>query len=58
MKRQLKRAAEAGGPVPDALKPDFQGVRTHWNRGFMAFRKFRHTPTAILMVPELLERFP
>jgi hypothetical protein len=25
------------GPVPDAMKPGFQGVRAHWNRGFMAF---------------------
>jgi hypothetical protein len=22
------------GPLPDALKPDIQCVRTHWNRGF------------------------
>jgi hypothetical protein len=23
-------------PVPDAMKPGIQGVRTQWNRGFMA----------------------
>src|SRR5215470_4399390 len=23
--------------VPDAMKPDFQCVLTHWNQGFMAF---------------------
>jgi hypothetical protein len=26
------------GPPPDALKPDFQCVRTPWNRGFMTLQ--------------------
>src|SRR2546421_3084556 len=26
------------GPRQDVLKPDIQWVRTHWNRGFMAFQ--------------------
>ncbi|MGH3161265.1 MAG: hypothetical protein ACRDOC_05225 [Streptosporangiaceae bacterium] len=38
------------GPLPDALKPDFQCVRTHWIRGFMAFQLARHTRTVMLMV--------
>ena len=25
------------GPVPDAMKPDFEYVLTHWNQGFMAW---------------------
>jgi hypothetical protein len=25
------------GPVPDAMKPDFQGVLTPSNQGFIAF---------------------
>jgi hypothetical protein len=24
---------------PDAMKPGFHGVRTHWIRGFMAFQR-------------------
>jgi hypothetical protein len=43
------------GPVPDAMKPDFQGVRTHWNQGFMAFRKARRTRIVMLMIPVRLE---
>ncbi|MGH3174229.1 MAG: hypothetical protein ACRDPF_10265 [Streptosporangiaceae bacterium] len=39
------------GPLPDALKPDFQCVRTHWIRGFMAFRLDRRTRTVMLMMP-------
>jgi hypothetical protein len=39
------------GPLPDALKPDIQCVRTPWNRGFMAFQLARRTSTVILMVP-------
>jgi hypothetical protein len=31
-------------PAPDAMKPDFQGVTTHWNRGFMAFRQVWRNP--------------
>jgi hypothetical protein len=30
------------GPAPHALKSDFQGVRTHWIRGFMAFQLAGH----------------
>ena len=40
------------GPVPDAMKPGFHGVRTHWNQGFMAFTSPRRTRIVILMVPE------
>src|ERR1700749_2242260 len=29
------------GRVVDAMKPDFRGVGTHWNQGFMTFRKPR-----------------
>jgi len=37
--------------VPDAVKPDFQCVLTHWNQGFMAFSG-RGTPrTGMLKVP-------
>jgi hypothetical protein len=32
------------GPLPDALEPGFQCVRTHWIRGFMAFQLVRRTP--------------
>ncbi|MGH3847179.1 MAG: hypothetical protein ACRDS0_38030 [Pseudonocardiaceae bacterium] len=39
------------GLLPDALKPDFQCVRTHWNRGFMAFQLTRRSRTVLLMVP-------
>ena len=38
------------GPVPDAMKPDSHGVRTHWNRGFMAFQQVRRTQIVMLMV--------
>jgi hypothetical protein len=34
------------------MKPGFQGVRTRWIRGFMAFRQFRRTQIVMLMVPE------
>jgi hypothetical protein len=37
-------------PAPDAMKPDFQGVTTHWNRGFMAFRQVWPTRIVMLMV--------
>ena len=37
------------------MKPGFQGVRTHWNRGFMAFRQARRTRIVMLMVPVRLE---
>ena len=39
------------GPLPDALKPDFHCVTTHWIRGFMAFQLVRRTRTVRLMVP-------
>jgi hypothetical protein len=39
------------GPLPDVLKPDIQGVRTHWNRGFMAFQLARRTRIVVLMTP-------
>jgi hypothetical protein len=38
------------GPVVDAMKPGFQGVSTHWNPGFMAFRKARRTRIVMLMI--------
>jgi hypothetical protein len=34
------------------MKPDIQGVRTHWNQGFMAFRRAR--PARIVMLTVLL----
>jgi hypothetical protein len=37
-------------PMPDALKPDIHCVRTHWIRGFIAFRLARRTRTVVLMV--------
>jgi hypothetical protein len=37
------------------MKPDFQGVRTHWNQGFMAFRKARRMRIVMLMIPVRLE---
>ena len=39
------------GPLPDVLKPDIQCVRTHWNRGFMAFQLSRRTRIVVLMMP-------
>ncbi|MGH3179483.1 MAG: hypothetical protein ACRDPF_37110 [Streptosporangiaceae bacterium] len=39
------------GPLPDALEPGFQCVRTQWNRGFIAFRLAWRTRTAVLRVP-------
>jgi hypothetical protein len=29
------------GLLPDAMDPGIHGVRTHWIRGFMAFRRPR-----------------
>ena len=40
-----------GAPLPDPLDPGFHCVRTHWIRGFMAFRLARRTRTVMLMVP-------
>ena len=39
------------GPLPDAMKPGFHCVRTHWIRGFIAFMLARRTRTVMLMVP-------
>jgi hypothetical protein len=33
------------------MEPDIHCVRTHWNRGFMAFQLVQRTRTAVLMVP-------
>jgi hypothetical protein len=33
------------------MKPGFHCVRTHWIRGFIAFRLVRRTSTVVLMVP-------
>jgi len=33
------------------VKPGVQCVKTHWIRGFIAFRLARHTRTVMLMVP-------
>jgi len=35
----------------DGVKPDIQCVRTHWIRGFMAFRLTRRTRIVMLVVP-------
>jgi hypothetical protein len=32
------------GLLPDAVKPGFHCVRTHWIRGFIAFHRVRRTP--------------
>ena len=37
------------------MKPGFQGVGTHWNQGFMTFRKARRTRIVMLMIPVRLE---
>jgi hypothetical protein len=41
----------SAGFRPDAVKPGFHGVRTHWIRGFMAFQLARSTRTVLLVVP-------
>src|SRR6185437_816086 len=41
----------SAGFRPDAVKPVFHGVRTHWIRGFMAFNRVGSTWTVLLMVP-------
>ena len=33
------------------MESGFQGVRTHWNRGFRTFRLVRRTRNVMLMVP-------
>jgi hypothetical protein len=37
--------------MPNAMKPEFEGVRTRWNPGFTAFREARRTRIVVLMVP-------
>ena len=37
------------------MKPDFQGVRTHSNQGFLTFRKARRPRIVMLMIPVRLE---
>jgi hypothetical protein len=39
------------GPLPDAMEPDIQCVRTHWIRGFIAFHWGRPARIVMLMVP-------
>jgi hypothetical protein len=39
------------GPLPDAMKPGFHCVRTHWIRGFIGFQLVRSRRTVLLMVP-------
>jgi hypothetical protein len=45
------------GSLPDVMKPDFHGARTHWNWGFMPFQPVRRdvtvrrTRTVMLTVP-------
>jgi hypothetical protein len=48
---QLHAVRRALAPLPDALKPGFHCVRTHWIRGFMAFELARRTWIVMLMVP-------
>ena len=33
----------SGDPAPDALEPEFHGVRAHWIPGFMAFHSTPET---------------
>ena len=47
-----RRAPDAGRRAPDAMKPDFHRLRTHWNRGFMAFQQLRRTRIVMLVVPD------
>jgi hypothetical protein len=37
--------------LEDALDPGFHCARTHWIRGFIAFRLARRTRDVMLMVP-------
>jgi hypothetical protein len=39
------------GLLPDGMKSGIHGVRTHWIRGFMAFRRGGQAQTVMLMVP-------
>src|SRR5215470_8725841 len=36
---------------PNAMKPGFHCVRTHWIRGFITFQLARRTRTVLLVVP-------
>jgi len=38
------------GPVPDAMKPDFHGVGTHWNQGSTTFPAGPACAIVMLMV--------
>ena len=38
------------GPLPDAMKPGFHCVRTHWIRGFITFQRARRSRMVMLMV--------
>jgi hypothetical protein len=38
------------GLLPDAMKPGFHCVRTHWIRGFMTFQLARRTWSVLLAV--------
>jgi hypothetical protein len=48
--RAARGQGRVNGRPPDALEPDFHGVRTRWIRGFMAFRLTLRTRTVRLMV--------
>ena len=37
------------GLLPDAVKPRIHCARTHWIRGFMAFRRAWRARTVVLM---------
>jgi hypothetical protein len=47
----LDAAFTPAGRLPDALKPGIHCARTHWIRGFIAFRRVRRIRTVMLMVP-------
>jgi hypothetical protein len=46
----VMKLGPADGRLPDALKPGFHCARTHWIRGFIAFRPARLTRIVRLMV--------
>jgi hypothetical protein len=39
------------GLLPDAVEPGIQCVRTHWIRGFVAFRRARRAWIVVPMAP-------
>src|SRR5262249_57567507 len=50
-RRQLRpTTTRSCRPSPDAMKPGFHCVRTHWIRGFIVFRRVRHARTVMLVV--------